>query len=229
MRILSHLPDKKTIKGHSVARKRRFSGRVYITDFQTYESQINAKAVVLYLKTKELSALARVINKDDFIIIYYDKNTYNDIRYNHLKVPDLKDIPEDFFEMAEKRVSKRRRRAKSQNRNDKDAGKWQSKQLDRFQKEKREQFKVVKLKKDISTAELMENTTKEEDNDDDGGEQNEIEEGINATLNHVEQEFFKSCPKCGFEMKPTFMVIGGKNRISIYQCISCKFYIPRRM
>lgn len=220
------LPDKKTIKGHTVSRERRFSGRTYITDFKSYQSKINAKAVVLYLKTKELSVLARVIDKEDFILVYFDKNTYNDIRYDHIQIPELKDIPEDFFEMAADRLKIKRKHPKQRWR--REDQEWQRKQLDRFQRKKREGFEVIKLKKEVSTAELMESASDDEEYEEQE-ESDEVTEGINAALNHVEKEFFKSCPKCGFEMKPTFMIVGGKNRISIYQCVSCKFYIPRRL
>jgi hypothetical protein len=55
----------------------------------------------------------------------------------------------------------------------------------------------------------------------------EQEQNLNESLDILHDTFMDSCPKCGSEMKPNFIVLGGKGRLSVYQCELCKFYLPR--
>jgi len=55
----------------------------------------------------------------------------------------------------------------------------------------------------------------------------EQEQDLNESLDIIHDAFIDSCPKCGSDMKPNFIVLGGKGRLSVYQCVLCKFYLPR--
>jgi len=53
------------------------------------------------------------------------------------------------------------------------------------------------------------------------------ERDLNESLDYIHDTFLDACPKCGSEMKPNFIILRGKGRLSVYQCILCKFYLPR--
>ncbi|MBD3352407.1 MAG: hypothetical protein GF364_13045 [Candidatus Lokiarchaeota archaeon] len=205
------------------AKKRFFSGKHYITDYETYDDKLTAKSVVTYLKTKDVMVRARIIKKKKFVLVYYDQDTYNKLKYGNLKIPDFDKIPEDIVNEAKESLGlldkeEEKQESKEQFKN------WREEQQDRFQKSRKDKFEVIKLKKEVSTTELMQTSIKKKQKK----VKDEVEQGINTVLNHVENEFFRSCPKCGGTMKPTFMVIGREQRISVFQCRDCKFYIPRR-
>ena len=54
----------------------------------------------------------------------------------------------------------------------------------------------------------------------------QFERGLSIVLNHVKQNFIKSCPKCGGEMKQKLIILGPERRINARQCLLCKFYLP---
>lgn len=53
-----------------------------------------------------------------------------------------------------------------------------------------------------------------------------LEKGLTIVLDHVKNQFSKSCPKCGAEMKKKYIILGPENRIQANQCTVCKFYMP---
>ncbi|TFG19700.1 MAG: hypothetical protein EU530_05455 [Promethearchaeota archaeon] len=55
----------------------------------------------------------------------------------------------------------------------------------------------------------------------------EQEQNLNESLDIIHDTFMDSCPKCGSEMKENFIVLGGRGRLAVYQCVLCKFYLPR--
>jgi hypothetical protein len=55
----------------------------------------------------------------------------------------------------------------------------------------------------------------------------EREQDLNESLDIIHDTFMDSCPKCGSEMKENFIVLGGQGRLAVYQCVLCKFYLPR--
>lgn len=55
----------------------------------------------------------------------------------------------------------------------------------------------------------------------------EQEQDLNESLDIIHDTFLDSCPKCGSEMRPNFIALGGQGRLSVYQCVLCKFYLPR--
>ncbi|MBN2155994.1 MAG: hypothetical protein JW776_08125 [Candidatus Lokiarchaeota archaeon] len=55
----------------------------------------------------------------------------------------------------------------------------------------------------------------------------EQERDLNESLDIIHETFIDSCPKCGSEMKPNFIELGSKGRLSVFQCSLCKFYLPR--
>ncbi|MHA1338375.1 MAG: hypothetical protein ACTSRZ_00555 [Promethearchaeota archaeon] len=240
------------------AEKRIFNGKTFFTDFREYPSKYEARLVVYYLKTKDVSVRARIIDKKGFAVIYWDENTFNKIKYAIIPIPDYEEIPEDIKKMVEKRFGYK---SKGQTCSDVDLPsnisrlpRWRQLQLLKFQKNKKDQFQIINLEKDVSNIELLKKTIDEDieknekkiSNDQaqkeeekitkktekeitDENEEDEIEEGISTTFTHIENEFFKSCPKCGGDMKPNFLIVGINMRISVFQCKDCKFYIPRRI
>lgn len=55
----------------------------------------------------------------------------------------------------------------------------------------------------------------------------EQEQDLNESLDIIHDTFMDSCPKCGSEMKENFIVLGNQGRLAVYQCVLCKFYLPR--
>lgn len=54
-----------------------------------------------------------------------------------------------------------------------------------------------------------------------------LEESISQTLIRLKESFERHCPKCGGEMKRSFVILGPQRRMMVYQCGLCKFYLPR--
>jgi len=208
------------------SQKREFDGKKYFTDFKKYNSKIEAKYIVTYLKTKDLSVKARIIDKKDFAIIYYHENTYYKIIYGNLKIPNINEIPADIKEIIEKKYFKTENQIKKQKFEDKLQFKDQQ-HID-FQLNKRDKFQIIKLEQDLPTVDLLFQESKPINENLENSE-DDIEEGINITMEHIKNEFFKLCPKCGGKMRPNYLILGNNLRISVFQCIDCKFYIPRRI
>jgi hypothetical protein len=212
----------------SKVKTRVFDGKVYLTDQKEYKSKSDAKSVVLFLKTKNVSVRARIIEKRDVFVIYFNQETFYEIAYGNIKIPGVSEVPDDIKRMVmdnpenEKSQNKPSSNIIQKSNQDKH---WRDMQQERFKSKHKGNFEVIKLDKDIPTVELF----AQKDASPSNTSNDEVEQGINATLNHVENEFFKSCQKCGGDMKPTFMLVGQTTRLSIFQCASCKFYIPRRM
>lgn len=207
---------------------RVFDGKVYLTDQTEYKSKSDAKAIVLFLKTKNLSVRARIIEKKGCFNIYFNQDTFYEIAYGTIKIPDINEVPNDIKNMVletQDQDDTSKKGAIDSREIQKEEKNWRDLQQNRFKTKHEGNFTVIKLDKDVPSTDLLStNITPKKENPTD-----EIELGINATLNHVENEFFKSCQKCGGDMKPTFMLVGQTTRLSIFQCSSCKFYIPRRM
>ena len=53
-----------------------------------------------------------------------------------------------------------------------------------------------------------------------------LEKGIQKVLNSIKENFAKSCPKCGGDMKEKLIILGPERRIRANQCNLCKFYMP---
>lgn len=216
----------------SKVKVRVFDGKAYLTDQKDYKSKSDAKAIVLFLKTKNLSVRARIIEKKDGFNIYFNQDAFNEIAYGTIKVPDISEVPDDIKTMVTEGQEREKDQEKERKKNTKDTLEnrekdkhWRDLQQERFKQKLDGNITVVKLDKDVSSTDLLfQKDTQMKENPTD-----EVEVGINATLNHVENEFFKSCQKCGGDMKPTFMLLGQTTRLSVFQCGSCKFYIPRRM
>jgi RNA polymerase-binding transcription factor DksA len=225
--------DKTTVK------VRVFDGKAYLTNQKEYKSKLDAKAVVLFLKTKAISVRARIIEKKDSFVIYFDQATFYEISYGTIKIPDVSEVPDDIKETIRSHFNEipdevkitleKDKPQKDQEINviekPKDNKNWRDLQQDKFKDKHDGSFEVVRLDKDVSTTDLLNQSEKNTSDT----PKDEEEQGINAVLNHVENEFFKSCKKCGGDMKPTFLLVGKTTRLSIFQCSSCKFYIPRRM
>ncbi len=218
----------KSIKNKKITKERRFSGKKYITDYKSYDSKIKARSIIFFLKTKSVHVRARVIDKESFFIIYYGKNTYNEIKYGKLKVPSFESIPIEIVEMVNKQENIKHTKIKKGK-----AKNLESHKVIEIQsnytaagKERKEKYEVLKLDKEISTTDLLIKTTKKKPKEE---LESEEEAGIKATLDYVEDEFFRSCPKCGDQMKPSFIVMGPLGRMSVYQCGLCKFYLPRNL
>lgn len=210
-----------------VSKERKFSGKTYVTDFKYYESKLEARAVVLFLKTKSFEVRARIIERKDFLI-YYDKNTYKQIKYGKIKIPNYDDIPEDIRDMAV--IGKRRPGKADKQKQDENLISTLSASYMYGRKEK---YQVVQLDEKTSKAELMKRTTKKKakkiKKTKKSEEEEEIEEGITVALEHIQNQFFDSCPKCGDVMKPEFLILGGDRRVSVYQCKTCRFFLPRNI
>ena len=83
-----------------LAERRVFNDKIYITDFVEYNSKLEARAVVLCLKADYISVRARIIDKKDYAIIYYDEPTFKQIQYGKIVIPEIDDIPQDIKDMA---------------------------------------------------------------------------------------------------------------------------------
>ncbi|MHA1727343.1 MAG: hypothetical protein ACTSWY_01265 [Promethearchaeota archaeon] len=100
---------------------------------------------------------------------------------------------------------------------------------------RKEHYQVIQLDKGFSKTDLMKKirkNTKESSGIDikkSGNTGDKFERGITAVLDNLESEFFNSCPKCGGNMHPTFILLGMKERMSVYQCKTCNFYLPRNI
>ncbi len=53
-----------------------------------------------------------------------------------------------------------------------------------------------------------------------------LEKGIQKVLNSIKENFAKSCPKCGGDMKEKLIILGPERRLRANQCALCKFYMP---
>lgn len=225
------MPQKEIIRkigSHKISNLRSFSGSRYITDFTVFQTRLEAKSTVLFLKSKYIGVKARVIDKTDFYIVYYDKLSYDQIKFGKIIIPDFKDIPIDIIEMV-----KSKRKQKITKLNSVNVQKVMEISSN-YKNGKNQTYQVVKFDDNAtkidpiqSTSEIL--TPKEDEISDEQDFADETEVGINAALDHVENEFFKSCPKCGEKMYPTFIVLGPKGRMSVYQCKLCKFYLPRSL
>jgi len=54
-----------------------------------------------------------------------------------------------------------------------------------------------------------------------------LEKGIQKVLNSIKENFSKSCPKCGGDMKERLIILGPERRLRANQCVLCKFYLPK--
>jgi hypothetical protein len=54
-----------------------------------------------------------------------------------------------------------------------------------------------------------------------------LESNLMKALDQVREAFVRHCPKCGGEMKNSFVILGPTRRMMVYQCVLCKFYLPR--
>lgn len=221
-----------------VSKERKFSGKIYVTDFKYYESKLEARAVVLFLKTKSFEVRARIIERKDYLI-YYDKNTFKQIKYGKIKIPNYDDIPEDIRDMAV--IGKKQPPSKPQKSDPPSKTENQEKRGEEsittlsasYMYGRQENYQVIQLDEKTSKAELMKRTTKKKakkiKKTKKSEEEEEIEEGITVALEHIQNQFFDSCPKCGDDMKPKFLILGGDRRVSVYQCKTCRFFLPRNI
>lgn len=217
----------KIIGGKRVARARIFNQKQYITDFQVYDAKIKARSVVLFMKTKMVSILARVIDRGSFCVIYFGRDTYSDIQSGKLRVPSFESLPIEFVEMVNEKENVKKRRIKSKKpklKNVEAVLEIQS-NYTAAGKERKEKYQVVKLADKVEHAELIKKTVKPKKKHAENG----VEEGIDTALDYTEKTFFKVCPKCGSKMKPNFIVLGPVGRMSVYQCGTCRFYLPRNI
>lgn len=53
-----------------------------------------------------------------------------------------------------------------------------------------------------------------------------LEKGIQKVLNSIKENFAKSCPKCGGDMRERLIILGPEKRLRANQCALCKFYMP---
>ncbi len=54
-----------------------------------------------------------------------------------------------------------------------------------------------------------------------------LEKGIQNVLNSIKDNFAKSCPKCGGDLKEKLIILGPERRLRVNQCNICKFYMPK--
>ena len=54
-----------------------------------------------------------------------------------------------------------------------------------------------------------------------------LEKGIQNVLNSIKDNFAKSCPKCGGDMREKLIILGPERRLRVNQCNICKFYMPK--
>jgi predicted RecB family nuclease len=54
-----------------------------------------------------------------------------------------------------------------------------------------------------------------------------LEDNLKNVLDSIKKSFMKSCPKCGSKMERKMIILGPEKRISVNQCRTCKFYLPR--
>jgi hypothetical protein len=235
------------IANRKIGNKRIFNGKNYITDFFTYGNRNDAKSVVIFLKTKEVAIRARIVKiepkKDspssEIYLIYFDEDTYNRIKYGTLKIPSIEKIPLEIQQSVKLEKSE----AKTPKINIKVQPSHVKSTIapnvmeikSKYMYGRTETYQVVKLDKDASKTDLLvQNNTStivkenpENEDTPEGGES--LENGIKTVLDYVENEFFGKCPKCNSEMRPNFLVLGPRGRLSVYQCNLCKFYLPRNL
>ena len=53
-----------------------------------------------------------------------------------------------------------------------------------------------------------------------------LERGLVILLDKIHENFVKSCPKCGSELKERYIIIDSTRRLHVSQCKVCKFYLP---
>ena len=53
-----------------------------------------------------------------------------------------------------------------------------------------------------------------------------FERGLTIVLDKIRENFSKSCPKCGGELKEHYLIINTTRRMHVLQCKICKFYLP---
>ncbi len=53
-----------------------------------------------------------------------------------------------------------------------------------------------------------------------------LERGLTIVLDKIRENFSKSCPKCGSELKERYIIIDPRRRLHVLQCTVCKFYLP---
>ena len=207
-----------------LSKRRIFNDKIYITDFIEYDSKLEARAVVLFLKAKYISVRARIIDKSNYTIIYFDEDTYNQIKYKKIVIPEVDDIPQDIKDMAI--IGKRTISIPEKY----DLGYKKKEITSNYMYGRKEKYEVLKLDKHIPKTELMAQTIDEEEfhSEDLNGDE-DIEDGITVALEHIQNKFFESCPKCGSDMKNEFLVLGGNRRVAVYQCKVCKFFLPRKI
>jgi hypothetical protein len=54
-----------------------------------------------------------------------------------------------------------------------------------------------------------------------------LEKGLTIVLDKIKENFVQHCPKCGGDMKEKFIILSPEQRIAAFQCLLCKFYLPR--
>ena len=54
-----------------------------------------------------------------------------------------------------------------------------------------------------------------------------LEMGIEKVLESIKENFTRNCPKCGSKMRDKLLIVDPERRINVYQCILCKFYLPK--
>ncbi len=53
-----------------------------------------------------------------------------------------------------------------------------------------------------------------------------FERGLTIVLDKIRENFSKSCPKCGSDLKERYIIIDPTRRLHVSQCTVCKFYLP---
>ena len=234
--------------GLKIKIKRYFNKKEFRTFGDLYKDKITAKATVLFLKTKDVDVKARVIQKNSYYLIYFDKSTYNEIKYGKLKIPPPESIPKGIKEMIKKGIKKYVIKKEIETMFVKGHASKVIELKTNNLEGKTQTYQILKLEKDVPLNELLEsgrknnrstihhgvkslNKDKLGDDDDSATMENLDDEsiGIEMAVNSLVDEFFKKCPKCGGEMEPTFIILGGRGRMSVYKCKICHFYLPRKI
>ncbi len=243
------------------SRVRYFSRKKYLTDYKEYDSKLKARAVVLYFKAKHAGIIpirARVIDRGNFCQVYFDENTYNQMKQGIVKLPDFSDVPQAVIRKVQSS-----QKIDSKSKSGHDIREIKS----NYMYGRKEKYQVVKLEKEKPKHELLRDTRRKQKlSSKDTLEDSlrfmllieilhnmylipddiydlkywankdafdavyalwEQEKDLNDSLDIIHDTFMDSCPKCGSEMNENFIVLGGQGRLAVYQCVLCKFYLPR--
>jgi hypothetical protein len=98
---ITKAPKEKSEGKAAVSSKRVFGDQTYQTDLRVFASKEDAKDVITYLKLKDKSLKARIVEKGTGAYLYYDESSYPKIELMILPIPSIEGVRREILRLTE--------------------------------------------------------------------------------------------------------------------------------